>query len=51
VAYHADFPPARGLPTALPRIKIAQFWHERYLDAGRRWLRSLSFDLYSRTAR
>jgi DNA-binding transcriptional LysR family regulator len=39
-------------PIALPRIEIAQFWHERYhRDAGHRWLRGLTFDLYSRTAR
>lgn len=39
-------------PIALPRIEIVQFWHERYhRDAGHRWLRGLTFDLYSRPAR
>ncbi len=39
-------------PIALPRIEIAQFWHERYhRDAGHRWLRNLTFELFARSAR
>ncbi|MGZ5872906.1 MAG: LysR family transcriptional regulator [Bradyrhizobium sp.] len=39
-------------PIALPRIEIAQFWHERYhRDAGHKWLRNLTFELFSGTAR
>jgi DNA-binding transcriptional LysR family regulator len=39
-------------PVALPRIEIAQYWHERYhRDDGHRWLRSLTFDLFGRRAR
>jgi DNA-binding transcriptional LysR family regulator len=39
-------------PIALPRIEIAQFWHERYhRDAGHKWLRSLTFELFSSAAR
>jgi len=39
-------------PIALPRIEIAQFWHERYhRDAGHKWLRNLIFELFSSTAR
>jgi DNA-binding transcriptional LysR family regulator len=35
-------------PVALPRIEITQYWHERYhRDAAHRWIRSLSFDLFS----
>jgi DNA-binding transcriptional LysR family regulator len=35
-------------PIALPRIEIAQFWHERYhRDAGHRWLRNLTFQLFA----
>jgi DNA-binding transcriptional LysR family regulator len=38
-------------PIALPRIEIAQYWHERYhRDDGHRWLRSLTFDLFGRKA-
>ena len=39
-------------PIALPRIEIAQFWHERYhRDAGHRWLRNVTFELFGRSAR
>ncbi len=39
-------------PIALPRIEIAQFWHERYhRDAGHKWLRNLTFELFSSTIR
>jgi DNA-binding transcriptional LysR family regulator len=35
-------------PVALPRIEIAQFWHERYhRDVGHRWLRNLTFQLFA----
>jgi DNA-binding transcriptional LysR family regulator len=38
-------------PVALPRIEIAQFWHERYhRDVGHRWLRNLTFALFAGTA-
>ena len=36
-------------PVPLPRIEIAQYWHERYhRDAGHRWLRSITFNLFGR---
>jgi DNA-binding transcriptional LysR family regulator len=39
-------------PIALPRIEIAQFWHERYhRDAGHKWLRNLTFELFAGAAR
>ena len=39
-------------PVALPRIEIAQFWHERYhRDVAHRWLRSLTFELFAGTDR
>jgi DNA-binding transcriptional LysR family regulator len=39
-------------PIVLPRIEIAQFWHERYhRDPGHIWLRNLTFELFSCTAR
>jgi DNA-binding transcriptional LysR family regulator len=39
-------------PIALPRIEIAQFWHERYhRDAGHEWLRNVTFQLFGRSAR
>jgi DNA-binding transcriptional LysR family regulator len=39
-------------PIALPRIEIAQFWHERYhRDAGHKWLRNVTFELFARRAR
>ena len=35
-------------PISLPRIEIAQFWHERYhRDAGHKWLRNLTFELFT----
>jgi DNA-binding transcriptional LysR family regulator len=35
-------------PLALPKIEIAQFWHERYhLDPGHRWIRSTIHRLFS----
>lgn len=34
-------------PIALPRIEIAQYWHERYhRDAAHRWIRSVTFELF-----
>jgi DNA-binding transcriptional LysR family regulator len=34
-------------PVALPRIEIAQYWHERYhRDPAHRWLRSVTLDLF-----
>jgi DNA-binding transcriptional LysR family regulator len=34
-------------PIALPRIEIAQFWHERYhRDAAHRWIRAKTFELF-----
>ena len=37
-------------PIALPRIEIAQYWHERYhRDAAHRWLRSATSDLFGVT--
>ncbi|WIM13425.1 LysR family transcriptional regulator [Enhydrobacter sp.] len=39
-------------PISLPRIEIAQYWHERYhRDEGHCWLRSLTFDLFARKSR
>jgi DNA-binding transcriptional LysR family regulator len=39
-------------PIALPRIEIAQFWHERYhRDAGHKWLRNITFELFARAVR
>ena len=39
-------------PVALPRIEIAQFWHERFhRDVGHRWLRNLTFQLFASTKR
>ena len=39
-------------PIPLPRIEIAQFWHERYhRDAGHQWLRKVTFELFGRSAR
>jgi DNA-binding transcriptional LysR family regulator len=35
-------------PIALPRIEIAQFWHERYhRDSGHKWLRHVAFELFA----
>jgi DNA-binding transcriptional LysR family regulator len=38
-------------PVPLPRIEIAQYWHERYhRDPSHRWLRSITLELFgSRT--
>jgi len=34
-------------PLALPRIEIAQYWHERFhRDAAHRWLRAMTFELF-----
>jgi len=34
-------------PVALPRIEIAQYWHERYhRDPAHRWLRSVTHALF-----
>src|SRR5215475_981522 len=34
-------------PVTLPRIKIAQYWHERsHRDPAHRWLRSITLDLF-----
>jgi DNA-binding transcriptional LysR family regulator len=39
-------------PIALPRIEIAQYWHERYhRDVGHKWLRQITFELFAQTAR
>jgi len=39
-------------PIALPRIEIAQYWHERYhRDDGHRWIRSITFELFGGRAR
>ncbi len=36
-------------PLPLPRIEIAQYWHERFhRDEGHRWMRQLTFDLFGR---
>jgi DNA-binding transcriptional LysR family regulator len=35
-------------PIPLPRIEIAQYWHERYhRDPAHRWLRSVTFELFA----
>ncbi len=35
-------------PISFPPIEIMQYWHERFhLDAGHKWLRALSFELFS----
>jgi DNA-binding transcriptional LysR family regulator len=34
-------------PLQLPRIEIAQYWHERFhRDAAHRWLRAMTFELF-----
>jgi DNA-binding transcriptional LysR family regulator len=39
-------------PLALPRIEIAQFWHERFhRDAAHRWLRATTFALFGESRR
>ena len=36
-------------PLQLPRIEIAQYWHERFhRDAAHRWLRAMTFELFGR---
>jgi len=36
-------------PLTLPRIEIAQFWHERFhRDEGHRWIRQLTFEMFGR---
>ena len=36
-------------PIALPRIEIAQYWHERYhRDAAHRWIRAKTFELFGK---
>jgi DNA-binding transcriptional LysR family regulator len=36
-------------PIALPRLEIAQYWHERYhRDPGNRWLREVIRELFAR---
>jgi DNA-binding transcriptional LysR family regulator len=36
-------------PIALPRIEIAQYWHERYhRDAAHRWIRARTFELFGK---
>jgi DNA-binding transcriptional LysR family regulator len=38
-------------PVSLPRIEIAQYWHERYhRDPAHRWLRSITLDLFGNRA-
>jgi DNA-binding transcriptional LysR family regulator len=42
---------AFDVPVPLPRIEIAQYWHERYhRDPAHRWLRSITFELFGRRA-
>jgi DNA-binding transcriptional LysR family regulator len=37
------------LPIEIPRISIAQYWHDRFhADPGNRWLRSVFLRLYGR---
>jgi DNA-binding transcriptional LysR family regulator len=39
-------------PLALPRIEIAQYWHERFhRDAAHRWLRTTTFALFGESRR
>jgi hypothetical protein len=39
-------------PVAFPPIEITQYWHERFhLDAGHKWLRALSFDLFGQSVK
>jgi DNA-binding transcriptional LysR family regulator len=39
-------------PLALPRIEIAQYWHERFhRDAAHRWLRALTFEMFGERRR
>lgn len=40
------------LPIPFPPIEVTQYWHERFhRDAGHKWLRTISFDLFARSAR
>ena len=37
-------------PVRLPRIDVAQHWHERFhREPGSRWIRGLFVDLFSKT--
>ena len=39
-------------PIALPRIEIAQYWHERYhRDPAHRWIRLMTFELFATDSR
>jgi DNA-binding transcriptional LysR family regulator len=39
-------------PLQLPRIEIAQYWHERFhRDASHRWLRAVTFELFGERRR
>jgi DNA-binding transcriptional LysR family regulator len=39
-------------PLQLPRIEIAQYWHERFhRDAAHRWLRAVTFELFGEGGR
>jgi len=39
-------------PLQLPRIEIAQYWHERFhRDAAHRWLRAVTFELFGERRR
>lgn len=39
-------------PVAFPAIEITQYWHERFhRDAGHRWLRGISFELFAGSAK
>jgi DNA-binding transcriptional LysR family regulator len=36
-------------PVSFPPLEIAQYWHERFhRDAGHKWLRAISFDLFAK---
>ena len=38
-------------PVSLPRIEIAQYWHERYhRDPAHKWLRSITYELFASRA-
>jgi DNA-binding transcriptional LysR family regulator len=39
-------------PVTLPRIEIAQYWHERYhRDPAHRWIRAMTFELFASSSR
>ncbi len=39
-------------PVTFPPLEIAQYWHERFQrDAGHKWLRAISFDLFAKGGR